>query len=210
MKCIRQATAQDASQISALRLSAYARAIEFKVIRPSLIEWNKKDDDRVVLSAWNDAGMAISTMRGEIVYDRQEAEDALACTVKLDISLYPSLALTKGATSLDQSNSGLNSALRYYFLQAALDSPVQSVIGLVYINASRTRLMESLGYMFQTPDDIWDPADITLKPGLFATLSRDRISNAIAQLSKLSYDCLTDYPWEGSALRLAVVHGQPQ
>src|SRR5262249_29289044 len=135
---IRPCTASDASTVNALRHAAYERATEFQVIRPSLLEWGARDGDAVVLGAWNYANQLVSTMRGAIVANRREAEAALTCTVDCDAVGYPALVLSKGATASAYSTHGLNSVLRYYFLDATI-GVVRSALGLVYANAARTR-----------------------------------------------------------------------
>jgi hypothetical protein len=206
MKYTREATRQDAAKISSLRQNAYARATEFKVIRPELIDWSKKDDEQIVLSAW-DGDELISTMRGVIVYDYSEAEEALTCTVDINTGLFPALVLTKGATAKEYAASGLNSVLRYYFLRACLeDSEVNSVLGLVYTGAPRTHTMAALGYVFQPPTRIWDPADITIKPGLLAVLSRSRIAAAGDMLRQTVVQPILEYPWIDSDLNFSRLH----
>jgi hypothetical protein len=77
MKCIRRATRADAAEIYSLRLSEYMRAEEFRLVEPTRLLWNERDDHDVVLTAWDEDGKAISTMRGGIARDKQEAEEMI-------------------------------------------------------------------------------------------------------------------------------------
>jgi hypothetical protein len=201
MKCIRRATKDDADEISSLRLAAYARAKEFRLENPEALRWGPHDDSDVVLAAWDESGNAISTTRGSIAKDRQEAEEWLTCSVDLDSSAFPVLLLGKAATREEYGRTGLHSALRYYCLAAVLNTPINSVLGMVYKGAPRTNLMQTLGYRFLTPDRVWDPEGVPLTPVMVAVLDRASIGYACEILSKTVNPILMEYPWRGAPLR---------
>lgn len=123
MKCIRRATRTDATEIYSLRLSEYMRAEEFRLVEPTVLVWNERDDRDVVLAAWDQRGHAISTMRGGIARDKREAEERIKCELPNEY-VFPSLLLDRGATKEEYRGKALNAALRYYFFRGILSLPV--------------------------------------------------------------------------------------
>src|SRR6266566_3777040 len=91
MKSIRRATREDASQIFNLRLTSYIRAKEFKLVEQHALAWGEHDDSDVVLVALDEFDRAISTLRGGVVPDRDDAELRMGCSVPLDTSNFPAL-----------------------------------------------------------------------------------------------------------------------
>jgi hypothetical protein len=201
-KCIRRATRIDAEAIYALRLSEFKRAEEFEVVEPATLHWDETDDLEVVLAAWGERGTALSTMRGGIVKDRQDAEARMECSVPLAGSAFPALLLGRGATRREFRDRGLNSALRYHFYSLIPGSPIRSVLGGVYLHAPRTELMKTLGYTFYTPERIWRTDFHALRPQLVASLDASKIGGACEMLRTMVGEVLLEYPWQGERPRL--------
>ena len=199
MNCIRRATRDDAPEINSLRLAEYSRAKEFTLVEPALLTWNERDDQDVVLAAWDERRHAISTMRGGIARDRRQAEDKLKCTLADDY-LFPSLILDRAATSKDHRGGGLNSALRYYFFFSILGLPVFSVLGAVYEHAPRVKTMEELGYRISTLC-LKVQTHVQSDLSLFVTyLEHSKIRDACDRLRVMAQSPIADYPWCGDPL----------
>jgi hypothetical protein len=199
--CIRIATREDAEAIYVLRQAAYAASGEFRLTRPDLLQWDEHDDQGVVLAAVQ-SGEMLSTTRGMLVNDGQEAQEALTCTVDLPRTAFPALVLSKGATRKGFGKSGLHSALRYYFLEAVCEAGFPSVLGLVYEGAPRTNLMQRLGYRFERPAEFWDPEADALKQPWLAVLDFERIAPACEELRTSLSEVMRAFPWEGPRMEL--------
>lgn len=203
-KCIRRATRADATEIHALRLSEFTRADEFEVVEPMALHWDERDDLEVVLAAWDEQGRAVSTMRGGIVKDREEAEERMECSVPLDESAFPALLFGRGATRKEFRDKGLNSALRYHFYSMVPGTPIRSVLGGVYLHAPRTELMKALGYSFYTPKRVWRTDLHARQPQLVASLEASKIGGACEILRAMVGAVFLEFPWQGERPRFRV------
>jgi hypothetical protein len=201
-KCIGRATRDDAEAIHALRLEEFQRADEFEVVEPTALHWDETDDRDLVLAAWDEQGRAISTMRGGIVKDRQEAEQRMECSVPLHDSVFPTFLLGRGATRKEFREKGLNSALRYHFYSMVPGTTIRSILGGVYLHAPRTELMRSLGYTFYTPERIWRTDLHARRPQLVASLDASKVIDACEKLRAMLGTVLLEYPWHGERPRL--------
>ncbi|MBJ7311456.1 hypothetical protein ACFOLJ_22305 [Rugamonas sp. CCM 8940] len=199
---IAQASRADAAEIENLRLSCYRAAREFELLQPAALAWDAADDANTVLIARSNSGQLLSTTRGSLVADAQTAEQAMGCSNELPDAVFPSLLLGRGATLHAKGGAGLHSLLRYHFLLAASGSTVQSLIGMVYAGAPRTRLMAGIGYEFFQPNQVWDPEVRAHSPNLIAVLERDRFAAALNQLEATLGDLLGRFPLHGAAVRL--------
>lgn len=188
--------------IEALRRSAYQRAPEFAVLRPSAYQWTHADDRGDVLAVWDEHRTPLATMRGTVVADRDEAERQLECTVPVDGALFPALVLERGATCADRSASGLNSLMRYYFIEAALRRALGSVLGAVFDGAPRLRLLARIGYEFVKSDRVWDENIAPRASVLIASLPRERMPGACAVLLESLNDVLGRFPWDGPPMTM--------
>lgn len=199
MKAIRQATFDDHIAISKLRIQEFKRANEFSLARPECLLWDKCDDKNVVLAAW-DGPAAVSTMRAVVVHDSTEAVQCLQCTVPDQID-YPVIVLNSGATQMEYRGTGLNSALRYYVLEAAERDKIKTIVGPIYQGAPRTNFMQKLGYTFITPTKSWQNKLNPKKVRLLAIL-KSPLFNQAAELIKTSRaDTIKEFPWAGDPLK---------
>jgi hypothetical protein len=188
--------------IEALRRSAYLRAPEFDVLKAAAYEWTQNDDRGHVLAVWDDDASALATMRGTVVAGRDEAEALLECTVPLDTTLFPALLLERGATCSDRSCAGLNTLMRYYFIEAAIRCDLCSIIGAVFEGAPRLRILTALGYVFAVPESMWDENLAPRTPLVIATLGHAQMSRACTLLQDLLDNVQKHFPWCGPQLRL--------
>jgi len=194
------ATSADAHDVTVLRKLAFAYADQFRMTDDSGLEWGEEDQSGIVTAAWNDAGEIVSTTRGEVITDQRHAERKMMSTVPLGDEAFPSLLLTRGATRDGYGKTGLHSALRYYFIDAALNAGFASMLGLVYEGAPRIRLMEQIGYDLVPAARNWEKeAEILARP-LVACLPRDRMRAALETLRAMVGPALDSFPWTGPRL----------
>lgn len=194
MGYIRRAKRADGERVSQLRLCAYRRAGEFSVEDEAPILWTAKDEHHVVLVAADRNDRMISTTRGEVYTGYASAMEAMECSWAASDDLFPALLLGKGATLSEFRRSGLHSTLRYHFLANALPTPIRSAMGIVFEDAPRTRLMQTIGYEFVAPDEFWYTDLMTTKRTLIGVLAQDRIESACALLRAKLGDVLPEYP----------------
>jgi hypothetical protein len=186
--------------VEMLRRRAYQRAPEFDVLKRSAYEWTPADDRGYVLAVWSDDNTALATMRGTVVAGRDEAETQLECAVPLAPTFFPALVLERGATCADRSHTGLNSLMRYYFIEAALRLALGSVLGAVFDGAPRLRLLAKLGYEFSKPERVWDPNIAPRTSVLIASLARARMAEACALLLTSLRDVHERFRWYGQPM----------
>lgn len=195
MKMIRQASFDDQSAISMLRIQEFKRANEFKLAKPECLLWDRYDEENIVLGAW-DGPEPVSTMRAVLVRNSAQATQSLQCTVPAQIA-YPAIVLNSGATRLEYRGTGLNSALRYYVLEAAIRDKIKTIIGPIYQGAPRTNFMQKLGYVFMTPTKSWQNKLNPKKVRMLALLKEDRFHQAATLIQKSRAEILSEFPWTG-------------
>ncbi|MFC1628131.1 hypothetical protein ACFL3H_03325 [Gemmatimonadota bacterium] len=154
--------------------------------------------------AWNDDRHAVSTMRAETVTNIQEAQNNLECNVPEEID-YPIVIFNRAATHEQYRQLGLNQAIRYYFLKAALRADIQTTVSPVYLGASRTRFMDQLGYRFMDPGKTWQIKLQIHKPRLLALLERNRMEHALSIIEEEREKILRQYPWQGEPFEFSPV-----
>lgn len=198
MKVIRRATPADQSAISMLRIDEFKRANEFLLVKPESLLWNKCDDDNVVLTAW-DGPDAVSTMRAVFIRNSTQATQCLQCTVPAHVA-YPAVVLNSGATRLEYRGKGLNSALRYYVIEAAQQDKIKTIIGPIYKGAPRTNFMQKLGYTFITPTKSWQDKLNPKKVRLLALLNETQFNQAAKAIKTSRADVLREFPWAGDSI----------
>jgi hypothetical protein len=191
---IRRATRTDARQITELRIAAYSGAREFHLREPETLEWSAADERNVVLAGWSAEGVALSTTRGDVLHDEDHAESWMECKLDRIPIGYPTLLLGKGATRREHERRGLHSAMRCCFLDASHESAIQSLTGIVYEDAPRTRLMQRIGYEFFEPSAYWYTDLESRRRTLIAVLPRERFAAARESLHETVGDTLVEFP----------------
>jgi GNAT superfamily N-acetyltransferase len=190
------------SAIGTLRRDAYLCAPEFRVLEPVAYEWTAADSRGFALAVWDDSGAPLATMRGIVAAVRADAEADFECTLPDGVGSFPALLLSRAATRADHRSRGLNSLLRYYFIQAVLRCGLCSTLSVFFDGAPRLRLLGRLGYEFATlPDVAWQSVIPRTSP-LVGSLSRERMAGASGLLRELLGESLERYPWCGPPVTL--------
>jgi hypothetical protein len=203
--CIRLATPADAAAIGALRVEAFEGSSDFSIANVRFIEqlrWTDEDDAVDVIAAWR-GNKPVATMRLQVIADRHHAaEYAAGLMPPADHVEWPALALARVATHASCGRTGLNSLIRYYFLEAALASEARRLYSYVVLGAARTKLMASLGYQFLTRSDS-DPDLASQRPWALAWLDLPgQGKQALALLERQISSTGQEYPWVGPKPRV--------
>ena len=189
---ITRADQQHAAAVEQLRIGAYRAAPEFQLCDERSLYWGSEDTEAIVLAVWHD-DVIVSTIRGNLVRDRAQAEHFLECDLA-DIPVsYPALLLGRAATAATFARHGLHSLLRYVLIRAARDCAIACVTGIVIDGAPRTRLMHRLGYEYFAPQRTWSPMFIPNTRALIAVLSRMSFATALGTLEReVDVSCVSE------------------
>lgn len=196
MRCIRRATSQDSDIISRLRINEFRRSTEFDLLLADQLKWNQCDEQHIVLAAWEDRLTAVSTMRAVVVLDAREALESVQCSLPSRLK-FPAIVFNSGATHLDYRGQGLNQAIRYYYLRAAIRCSIKAILSPVYRGAPRIDFMKALGYRFMTPEKSWQTKLAPKKERILGVLPLNRMGRAIDYLRTHRGEVLHAYPWKG-------------
>jgi hypothetical protein len=195
-KYINIALRQYRDEINRLRITEFNRSDDFLLLNPDKLLWSVNDEGNAILAAWDGDRHAVATMRAVTIKNIQEAQKCLECFVPEEI-VYPAVVFNSAATHKHHRCLGLNQAIRYYFLKAALRADIQTFISPVYLGASRTRFMEQLGYRFMEPGKTWQTKLQPHSPRLLAILERGKIRHALTLIEEKRGEILHQYPWQG-------------
>lgn len=196
------AAPEQRSAIGSLRRDAYLGAREFRARKPEAYEWTELDSRATVLAVWDDSGVPLATMCGCVAATRADAEADFECAIPAEVGSFPALLLCRAATRADHRAEGLNSLLRYYFIQAAWRGGLGSLMSLFFQGAPRLRLLETLGYQLKVlPGVTWESV-VPEKAPLLGSLARERMPGASASLEERLGASLDRYPWRGPPLVL--------
>lgn len=180
--------------IEMLRKEAYERAPEFQISGSEAWEWTEADQKGHVLAVWDNAGNALATMRGTYAHNRTEAEQQLECTISLAPSWFPTLVLERAATKAGIAQRGLNSLLRYLFIESAIQHKLGSVTGAVFEGAPRLGVLKELGYQFSLAERMWDPNFNKHTPVHIVALARNEMGMARLRLRNRFEETITSFP----------------
>jgi len=204
--CVGLARPQDQEAINALRVETYKSATEFKLLRPDLLYWDGASPAHVVLAGWDDEGRLSSTFQGIAAGSAAAVERILGVSITLDDSLFPTFITGRAATLRSHARSGLNSVLRWHFLQATIAAGFPSTMGLAYTGAPRLRTMFQMGYASFNPERVWDPEVEFITPPLVVYLRSEGYQAALASLEGAAATQIAAYPWTGMPLNLQMSH----
>jgi GNAT superfamily N-acetyltransferase len=196
MKCIRHAISKDSDIINRLRINEFRRSTEFDLLVEDQLKWNRCDDRHIVLAAWADRRTAVSTMRAVVVNDVSEALESVQCSLP-DQLAFPAIVFNSAATHLDYRGQGLNQAIRYHFLRAAIRCGIKAILSPIYRGAPRIDFMKALGYRFNTPEKSWQTKLAPKKERILGILPLSRMGQAIDYLRTHRNEVLQAYPWKG-------------
>jgi hypothetical protein len=140
------ATRQDADDLTSLLRTAYSGVSDFTVKTDEYFEEHFSPGSAVLLA--HSGEELIGTMRVTVI--RSSLDLNGDDKGHLTQTLCPAFLLSRAATVRDKRAKGLNSLLRLLCLEAAIELRAASVIGFVYQDAPRVRLMTELGYQLVT------------------------------------------------------------
>lgn len=184
--------------IERLRMEEYPKAAGF-VVDPTTLRWKPSDDESYVMVAEHDHRL-IATMRGEVIDDRLVLEKKLECPWDFPLELEgPVLLLSRAATSSEFRSSGLNLALRYWFLRLASAHGIRFVIGTFVSGSPRERSLAEMGYrLFENPLGWRESTYRSLRPVKVAVLDLEAHgAQALRYALDHSSELIRDYSFEG-------------
>lgn len=134
-------------EIETLRRQEYANASGY-TLDLNTLGWSLSDSQSFVMVA-KDGDKIISTMRGEIISEKNLMEKKLECPWDFpkDLQL-PAILLSRAATAKSHQSQGLNLILRYHFLKMAQHYQIPMVIGTFVSGSPRQNTMLDMGYEF--------------------------------------------------------------
>jgi hypothetical protein len=172
---IRQATSDDIEKVTQFRIDQFKTAKEFEVVSTELFSVMKGQ----VLIAELDNEI-ISTMQFQTLSNRQELVRAETSYIPDNFDGFETFYLSKGATSREFRNTGINSYLRMVILKyAVVDNKINSLTGTAYNNAPRMNVLKRIGYnMIETYNIVHDYLKAKDNPQ-FIWLDRVKFANAV-------------------------------
>ncbi len=194
---VRRLNKNDAEAVFAVRQEAYESSAQFKVLNYSYLEWNQVDDVAIVLGVFNEKDELMSSLRGEFIRSRAEAEEKLHYTINPKLDLFPGILLGRGATKRAYRNYGFNSLLRYYYLGLAIDFPFKSTFASVFEKAPRIGLLRDMNYRFSIPSDAQDNDIHVLTREYFVYLERKHFLPSFQFLQTKFGNVISRYSWTG-------------
>ena len=203
MKCIRRATYKDRKIINRLRIKEFSRSSEFDLLLADQLKWNRCDDTHIVLAAWANRRKAVATMRAVVVINRSYARACLQCSLPDQLS-YPAIVFNSAATHIDYRRLGLNQAICYHFLLAAVRCGIEAILSPIYQGAPRIDFMKQLGYRFIAPEKNWQTKLLPKNKRILGILPRSQMGRAIDCLRRCRGEVIQDYPWMGSLFDFTV------
>lgn len=191
-------TAEHKLQVNALRLKEYQKARGFQVT-PTGIEWNRSDDESIVLGAFIGSDL-VSTMRIEMIEDQTLLERKLECPWDFPRTIsFPVMLLSKASTDSGFRNTGMNALLRKFSFELAKEWKTSLVLGTFIAGSPRVNSMGEMGYQFYENKKGWNQVNYrSFGTVLVACLDVSRnIDQALAVTTQLTTMCVNEFPWEG-------------
>lgn len=202
MQCTRQATSEDKEVISRLRISEFSRSKDFDLLIADKLKWSRLDDEQAVVAVWHHK-TPISTMRAVVVDDLSEAQNALQCSVSVEVK-YPAIVFNAAATRKENRGEGLNQVIRYFVLTAAVRQGIQTLLSPIYLGAPRMDFMKALGYQFGKPSICWQTKLLPKSDRILGILPRSKMHYALNYLFTHRGGAIHRYPWQGDSLALPI------
>lgn len=145
-------------------------------------------------------GRIVSTMSAALIYSPADMDfEDEGC---LEPQMVPALHLSRAATIEEIRISGLNSIMRFFCIKAAIQLQLRTVVGTVFADAPRTRLMKELGYRFVPLEGHGDRVMTYQSQCLFAALDLEQSGESAMRLLTTRYPALR-FPsdlWTGPEL----------
>lgn len=125
---------------------------------------------------------------------------------QLSKDLIPALCLSRAATRRNDRTRGVNSILRMYCIEAARELGLASLVGFVYQDAARTRIMAKLGYSFTPLKSLENAMILYNSQLLFAKLPlKDSAETSVRLLRDQISESKNQGNWEGISLADALI-----
>lgn len=201
MKQVRVASEKDSDKIADLRRTEYRRSKDFKLVSPDYLKWDETDKKCSVIGVFNEENDAIATMLMMVVKNVQGAVAALESDLPTMVS-FPAFVLRRAATKQKYRKHGFNQLLRYYYIKAALNYNINSLLGPVYKHATRTGFMEEIGYQFHAPLAVPKGKLLPTSIRILAVLERKKMEFAIKAIEKKIPNLIKEYPWTGELISI--------
>jgi predicted N-acetyltransferase YhbS len=202
--CIRLATPADAAAIGVLRVEAFEGSSDFRIANARFVEklrWTDEDDAAEVIAAWRE-NEPVATMRLEVLSDpRHAAEYAAGLLPPADHVEWPALALARVATHASCRRSGLNSLVRYSFLEAALASGARRLYSYVVLGGARKADVGARLSILDTPRRR-SRSRIAAPVGTRLARPPRQGKQALAVLERQISSTRQEYPWVGPKPRV--------
>ena len=196
---IGRCTRNDAAQIENLRLAAYRASPVMLIKDENILLWSDEYDNGIVLAVWEN-GQCVSTMRGNVALTAAELLAFDPCLAELEHPAFPALVLGRAATASAWGENGLNSLLRFHFLDHAIQSGIKTVVGTVSVGATRTRLLTNLGWQSRNTDAAY-PHIVDLYGTNMVTLDIARDGpKALVTMLEMAREILMEFPWRGETV----------
>jgi hypothetical protein len=196
------ATLGDGPELTQLLRDCYRQSSDF-TIRDDSYFTNHFDGRSVVLAARSD-GVLLGTMKATLISCSSDlnSEDEEMLTSELT----PALFLSRAATVQHSRARGVNSLMRLFCLEAALELQLKSLVGFVYRDAPRTRLMADLGYSFTEFRASGNSVFTDHSQHLFAFLALDQCGNSAVRALRLQTAQQGGLmAWDGEAISEALL-----
>ena len=189
---IRLATINDTEQLTDFRISQFKTAKEFEI--KSLDTFSRQSGTTIIAEI---QGEIISTMQAEIVTNLTDLENRVDATIAKDAVNFDTFYLSKGATSKEFRNTGLNSFLRLLIIEQALKiNSIQTLSGIAYDNAPRIRILKKLNYSFTEVTEWESSPTIGIGKVFLITLPRTSFYSALLILKSEITDLFSQYNFE--------------
>lgn len=91
-------------------------------------------------------GRVVSTMTISFVNNVSETKRELMYSGRLPCIHFPAAIFQKAATKISFQGIGLNTLLRFYCILLARQENIESILGIMPLNAQRSGFLRSLGY----------------------------------------------------------------
>lgn len=171
---------QQRRAVTVVRREAFAAAKEFQWHDPKALEWGPEDDHATVIGLWSDSGELMATVRATVLPSALAAESIIEYPIQHLALPGPLMLLTRAATHPAYQRAGSNALLRYAYLSAATQTPLQSVITQVYDHAPRLRIMQEVGFTLTPLHRGWDSEAKAITQPLLAWMLRPTLETGAA------------------------------
>lgn len=171
---IRYATIDDAENVASFRIEQFKSAKEFEVLNTEMFLEMK---GRVLIAVLNNK--IVSTMQFETISNREELVKCETAYIPAVFDGFQTCYLSKGATTKEFRNTGINSYLRIIILNYAVqDKRINSLTGTAYKSAPRMNVLKRIGYNVFETYDIVQNYFISKDTLLFLWLEREKFNAA--------------------------------